>query len=225
MAICAHLPGAAIGTLTSVVGVAPLASASTAGLLPLERAAAAKASAFELVADHLQPGKSSFLTEGAFSPRERKPSTPPAKMGCTSLPLMADPPTLAANCFLLGAGRFRAQDSSKPHPVFFDKAMFDAETHLRDLDKRIEKTLKANRELDGRVIDLNVDVNEHNLQRDTELEVKNAEGVQRRMSVIVKRSRLITKIQEQYNDILVMQTELELLRLKTFPTLKYKTLF
>nr|CAD7395211.1 unnamed protein product [Timema cristinae] len=108
---------------------------------------------------------------------------------------------------------------------FFDKAMFDAETHLRDLDNKIEKTLKANRELDGRVIDLNVDVNEQNLKRDTELEVKNAEGVQRRMSVIVKRSQLITKIQEQYNDILVMQTELELLRLKTFPTLKYKTLF
>nr|CAD7463113.1 unnamed protein product [Timema tahoe] len=147
----------------------------------------------------------------------------PLSIGSTSQPL--SPTYSRASGKLPFLPLDKARQQWRVFNMFFDKAMFDAETHLRDLDKRIEKTLKANRELDGRVIDLNVDVNEQNLQRDTELEVKNAEGVQRRMSVIVKRSRLITKIQEQYNDILVMQTELELLRLKTFPTLKYKTLF
>nr|CAD7462198.1 unnamed protein product [Timema tahoe] len=40
---------------------------------------------------------------------ERKPSTPPAKTGCTSLLLTADPPTLTAYFFLLGAGCFPGQ--------------------------------------------------------------------------------------------------------------------
>nr|CAD7576518.1 unnamed protein product [Timema californicum] len=91
---------------TSAVGGAPLASALTAGLLPLEKKATSKASAFRLVADHLTTGTSSFLTGGAFSPRERNPLSLPTKTGCTTLPLTADPLTLATNFFLLGAGSF-----------------------------------------------------------------------------------------------------------------------
>lgn len=45
------------------------------------------------------------------------------------------------------------------------------------------------------------------------------------MAAIVKRSKLVKQIQEQHNEILVLQTELELLKLKTYPTLKFKTLF
>lgn len=44
------------------------------------------------------------------------------------------------------------------------------------------------------------------------------------MSLIVRRSRLVKQIQDQHNEILILQTELELLRLKTYPTLKFKTL-
>lgn len=40
----------------------------------------------------------------------------------------------------------------------------------------------------------------------------------------MQRSRLCTQIQKQHNEILVLQTELELLRLKTYPTLKYNVL-
>lgn len=42
------------------------------------------------------------------------------------------------------------------------------------------------------------------------------------MSTLLKRAKLVKQIQENHNEILVLQTELELLRLKTFPTLKYK---
>lgn len=42
------------------------------------------------------------------------------------------------------------------------------------------------------------------------------------MAMIVKRSQLVTRIQQVHNDNIVLQTELELLRLRTYPTLKYK---
>lgn len=39
------------------------------------------------------------------------------------------------------------------------------------------------------------------------------------MKNIVKRAQMITNIQELHKEIMVLQTELELLFLKTFPTL------
>lgn len=45
-----------------------------------------------------------------------------------------------------------------------------------------------------------------------------------RMATLLKRSKLIKQIQQNHNDILMLQTELELLRLKVYPTLKYKVL-
>lgn len=44
------------------------------------------------------------------------------------------------------------------------------------------------------------------------------------MAAIIQRGKLVKQIQDQHNEILVLQTELELLRLKTYPTLKFKTL-
>lgn len=42
------------------------------------------------------------------------------------------------------------------------------------------------------------------------------------MATLLKRAKLVKMIQENHNEILVLQTELELLRLKTYPTLKFK---
>nr|CAD7196024.1 unnamed protein product [Timema douglasi] len=103
LTICAHL---ATACTTPGVGAAPLALALTAGLFHIERASAAKALAFGHLVDHFLPGTSSFLTGVFFSLHKRKPSTHPAKTGCTNLPLKADPLTLATNFFLLGAGCF-----------------------------------------------------------------------------------------------------------------------
>lgn len=44
------------------------------------------------------------------------------------------------------------------------------------------------------------------------------------MKILLKRNALVRQIQQNHNDILILQTELELLRLKTYPTFKYKLL-
>ena len=41
---------------------------------------------------------------------------------------------------------------------------------------------------------------------------------------IMKRTRLMKSVQDNYNDLLALQTQLELLRLKTYPTLRLKGL-
>lgn len=38
----------------------------------------------------------------------------------------------------------------------------------------------------------------------------------------MKRNNLVNQIQKNQQEIIVLQTELELLRLKTYPTFKYK---
>lgn len=43
-----------------------------------------------------------------------------------------------------------------------------------------------------------------------------------RMELLLKRSALVQQIQKNHQEILVLQTELELLRLRTYPTFKYK---
>lgn len=43
-----------------------------------------------------------------------------------------------------------------------------------------------------------------------------------RMDALLKRSSLVQQIQQNHREILVLQTELELLRLKTYPTFKYR---
>lgn len=40
-----------------------------------------------------------------------------------------------------------------------------------------------------------------------------------RMNMIVKRTQMISNIQELHKNVFILQTELELLLLKTFPTL------
>jgi len=44
------------------------------------------------------------------------------------------------------------------------------------------------------------------------------------MASIVRRSQLVATIKKQHTEKLVLQTELESLRLKTYPTLTYKAL-
>lgn len=44
-----------------------------------------------------------------------------------------------------------------------------------------------------------------------------------RIEAIMKRTRLVKDVHDSYNELIVLQTELELLRLKTYPTLKFKS--
>lgn len=44
-----------------------------------------------------------------------------------------------------------------------------------------------------------------------------------RMEAIMKRTRLVKDVQVSYNELLILRSELERLRLKTYPTLRFKS--
>ncbi|KAJ4435776.1 hypothetical protein ANN_18395, partial [Periplaneta americana] len=106
----------------------------------------------------------------------------------------------------------------------YEKQIRKLQQQLDELDMKINKQRKENRKLDARVTSLNIDVNEKQLLRDVEFETRQSEAAKQRMASIVKRRQLVSVVQSQHAQILALQTELELLRLKTYPTLKYKTL-
>ncbi|XP_060535582.1 cilia- and flagella-associated protein 43 [Cylas formicarius] len=98
----------------------------------------------------------------------------------------------------------------------------------RDKYIKMKKQIKAYKEsterLDKTIGDVNMDVCLFKIEKDNELEAREKEIFDARMKGMLKRSALVKRIQQNHNEILVLQTELELLRLRTFPTFKYKVI-
>ena len=96
---------------------------------------------------------------------------------------------------------------------------------LKDVENRITRTKNENELMDKKITRMNVDRCELELQRDPLGESKEKEYNDRKMAVLVRRSKLMRKLQKEFTDLLVMQTEHELLRMRRFPTLGlFKTL-
>ncbi|KAK9882218.1 hypothetical protein WA026_019732 [Henosepilachna vigintioctopunctata] len=105
------------------------------------------------------------------------------------------------------------------------QAIVDEKKHaVYKLRKQINALRENTKKLDFEITDVNVDVCEFKLDKDWELERMKKQLIDERVETLAKRSKMIRKIQENHQTILLLQTELELLRLKTYPTIKYKIL-
>lgn len=87
------------------------------------------------------------------------------------------------------------------------------------MEEKINVKRKENKLLDKQTQDLNVDVTEQHLQKDSEMEEIEQKAAQARMTAIVDRARWVRLVQAQHAQILELGTMLELQRLKTYPTL------
>nr|CAI5834168.1 unnamed protein product [Callosobruchus analis] len=92
------------------------------------------------------------------------------------------------------------------------------------LHKQITFYKEQNVNLDQAIQNINIDVCYLKLHEEQDLATKERDMVDARMSALLRRSNLIQQIQENHQEILVLQTELELLRLKTYPTFQYKVI-
>ncbi|XP_028044067.1 cilia- and flagella-associated protein 43 isoform X1 [Bombyx mandarina] len=77
---------------------------------------------------------------------------------------------------------------------------------------------EANR-LEQVIADLNVKVSEKRIHQDPLEPIRIRKVFKERMETLVMRGRLIREVQANHTTIVLLQTELELLRLKTYPTL------
>lgn len=104
----------------------------------------------------------------------------------------------------------------------YERMINDRKQSVAELQEKIAGIRKEIKKLNRKIKDINVDVCEFKLNVDETLEQREKNLIRLRMATLLKRAKLVKEIQENHNEILVLQTELELLRLKTYPTLKFK---
>lgn len=94
---------------------------------------------------------------------------------------------------------------------------------LRSIENEIAAIRSKNEQLDRQIFEGNVARCDLEQQRDLIGEAKQREHAEKKLRMIMKRSDLIKKLQDNYAKLLELQTEHELLRLRRYPMLCYKT--
>ncbi|XP_075222313.1 cilia- and flagella-associated protein 43 isoform X2 [Lycorma delicatula] len=108
--------------------------------------------------------------------------------------------------------------------LYYKKAVQEITEQVRTVEMKLELAKKENDTIDKKVEFLNIETSTIHRHRDIAYEKSEKDDDQKRMDLIVTRSNLVKKIHDTHREILQLQTELEILRLKTYPTLKYKSL-
>ncbi|XP_050303153.1 cilia- and flagella-associated protein 43 [Anthonomus grandis grandis] len=106
----------------------------------------------------------------------------------------------------------------------YEDRLKDKKDKLMKIKHQLKTFRESNKRLDQLIKEVNIDLCHYKLEKDYDIEVKEKDVIQARMAGMLERNMLVQKIQQNHNDILVLQAELELLRLRTFPTFKYKIL-
>lgn len=107
----------------------------------------------------------------------------------------------------------------------WEKQLIHWSEKLEAVESRINAIKKTNSILDKKITIMNVGRCEMELRKDSVAEAKTVEYYQNKMDIFVERSRLVRKLQDNYSELLILQTEYELLRLRRFPAFNFfKTL-
>lgn len=102
-----------------------------------------------------------------------------------------------------------------------ERALSEETDKVETIRKKIASTKQKNAKLDRTIAEMNVARWQMEYQRDLSRETKQREHVDRKMRLLKQRSELVRKLQSNYAELLALQTEHELLRLRTRPTLEY----
>ncbi|RZF34139.1 hypothetical protein LSTR_LSTR003549 [Laodelphax striatellus] len=105
-----------------------------------------------------------------------------------------------------------------------ERAVKDLKQKQSEVEKEFNEMEQEGRDLDNRISSLNDEVTELHIQRDLEFESSEQSDIQRRMNVINRRGRLAEKINDMNKELAVLQTEFEIRRMRTYPTLRHRSL-
>ncbi|KAK0181680.1 hypothetical protein PV327_003945 [Microctonus hyperodae] len=95
---------------------------------------------------------------------------------------------------------------------------------LEDIESKIETIKRNNYALDTEITNMNVDRWEMALKRDLEAEDRDEKFNERKFALLLRRSKLVLKIQQEYAEILALKNEYEVLQLNKCPGLSFKAL-
>ncbi|XP_034195521.2 cilia- and flagella-associated protein 43 [Osmia lignaria lignaria] len=106
----------------------------------------------------------------------------------------------------------------------FEQNLDEQKDRLQSIQTEIESTRSKNKQLDQQILEMNVARCEMEQRRDLIGEARQQEHAEKKLKMIMKRAALIKKLQDNYAELLELQTEHELLRLRRYPTFGFKML-
>ncbi|XP_072937186.1 cilia- and flagella-associated protein 43 [Epargyreus clarus] len=119
----------------------------------------------------------------------------------------------------------RMEKEMEASKVSVNKILSEQIRRVEELELKITALEAQASKLEQLIISLNVKVSEKRLNEDPLEPIRIRRIFKKRMETLVCRSQLIREVQANHTTIVLLQTELELLRLKTYPTLaSYRTL-
>ena len=106
----------------------------------------------------------------------------------------------------------------------FSRILEDHQARLESIEKEIAAVRGKNEQLDRQILEMNMARCEMEHQRDLIGEARQREHMERKLRIVMHRSELIKKLQDNYAELIELQTEHELLRLRRYPTFHFRML-
>ncbi|XP_028169027.1 cilia- and flagella-associated protein 43-like [Ostrinia furnacalis] len=113
----------------------------------------------------------------------------------------------------------RMEKEMEASKMSVNKLLAEQVRRVEELEVKVNKVTAQANALEKLVVALNVKVSEKRLHEDPLEPIRVRRIFKRRMETLVMRSQLIREVQANHTSVVLLQTELELLRLKTYPTL------
>ncbi|XP_047515252.1 cilia- and flagella-associated protein 43 [Pieris napi] len=119
----------------------------------------------------------------------------------------------------------RMEKEMEASKVSVNKVLTEQIRRVEELEVKINDLVGQAKDLEKLIVSLNVKVSEKRLHEDPLEPIRIRRTFKKRMETLVMRSKLIREVQANHTTVVLLQTELELLRLKTYPTLaSFRTL-
>lgn len=106
----------------------------------------------------------------------------------------------------------------------FSRLLEDEQARLQSVEKEIANMRRKNEQVDRQILEMNVARCEMEQRRDLIGEARQQQHMQRKLRMVMRRSQLIKKLQDNYAELIELQTEHELLRLRRYPTFHFTML-
>ncbi|XP_043526781.1 cilia- and flagella-associated protein 43-like [Frieseomelitta varia] len=106
----------------------------------------------------------------------------------------------------------------------FSRILEDHQARLRSIENEIAAVRSKNEQLDRQILEMNMARCEMEQKRDLIGEARQREHMERKLRMVMHRSELIKKLQDNYAELIELQTEHELLRLRRYPTFHFRML-
>lgn len=104
----------------------------------------------------------------------------------------------------------------------FTRILSDEKIKLIEISRNLNDWQKLNDSVSDQIDKLKSTGCELAISCNEETRVKDTKYRRVRLKAIMKKNRLVSKIKNNYDDLLMLRSQLELLRLKTYPTLKLR---